>query len=195
MHSCLVATFERTIENIRRFMQVKRNLKGKTAEVEIKFIIINKNIKDMKNLIELADDLGIKNVCFDDLIPFKEITHLKGKKEKIAREIEVVKKIAEERKIRLVVGFRKGFYAIDQCDWPFHSIFIDVNGNIYPCCNIGVFWAREGSRESVSFGNIFTDDINTIWKGEKYQALRKMIVRNKTPGICQKANCLYVQEN
>lgn len=187
------APFEKVVENIRRFMQIKGSLRQKTAEVQIKFIIINKNVQEMQKLITLAADLGVKNICFDDLIPFKEINDLKVKEERIAQEIGMVKKVAEEKGIRLIIDLRKKPYTINKCPWPFGSLFIDVNGAVYPCCNLGVFWGREVLRESFAFGNIFTDDINAIWRGEKMEALRRKIAQNKVPEICKKANCLYVQ--
>lgn len=188
------ASFEKVVENIRRFMRIKESLGQKTAEVQIKFIIINKNVQEMQKLITLAADLGIRNICFEDLIPFKEINDLKVKEEEIAREMGVVKKIAEEKGIiRLLIHLGKKPYTINKCPWPFGRIFIDVNGGVYPCCSLGVFWGKEVSRERFAFGNIFTDDINAIWRGKKMEALRRKIAQSKVPEICKEANCLYVQ--
>lgn len=188
------ASFEKVVENIRRFMQIKESLRQKTAEVQIKFIIINKNVQEMQKLVTLAADLGVKNICFEDLIPFKEINDLKVKEERIAKEIGMVKKIAEEKGIRrLIIHLRKKPYAINKCPWPFGRLFIDVNGGVYPCCSLGVFWGKEVPRERFRFGNIFTDDINAIWRGKKMEALRREIAQNKVPEICKEANCLYVQ--
>jgi len=198
------ASFERVIKNIRKFMEIKKGLGRKNAVVSLKFIIINKNIQEIQRLIVLADTLGIENVCINDLIPFKEINHLKVDKDRVAKEVGLAKKIAKEKEINLISDLRKRPYSIGEyqkrpysireCQWPFRGVFIDINGEVYPCCSLGVFFGKAVQREISSFGNIFTDDLNSIWKGKNLEALRKKLAQNQVPEICKKVNCLYVQE-
>lgn len=188
------ASFEKVTGNIRRFMQIKEGLGQRTAKVEAKFIIINKNVQEMPQLVTLADDLGIKTIWFDDLIPFNEISDLKVEEERVAEEVSSVKKIAKEKGIRLIIDLRKEPSTISKCPWPFSGIFVSVDGEVYPCCNLPVFRGSEGHREEFTFGNILTDDINAIWRGERFEALRRKIAQNKVPKICEKANCFYVQK-
>lgn len=57
---------------------------------------------------------------------------------------------------------------------------ITVSGELLPCCY--------DKAAQYSFGNIFEQDIRTIWHGEKANRFRKMILQKRSrPSICQ--NC------
>jgi len=189
------SSFEKTIKNIKIFMRAKKELGHKDPEVELKFVIMSKNINELGDFIKIADELGIRRVFIDDLIPLKEIKHLKVDNEESVKAIEKVKKIAEEKNVKINFDLRRQSLSVNKCTWPIDNVFIDVEGNVYPCCNIGVFFAEGDSREKFSFGNILKQDANEIWKGKQYHQLRKMMMRNKTPAVCKMANCLYVHSS
>jgi radical SAM protein with 4Fe4S-binding SPASM domain len=113
--------------------------------------------------------------------------------EESVKAIEKVQKIAEEKNIKIIIDLKRQSLSVNKCGWPIDNIFVDVEGNVYPCCNIGVFFAEGDSREKFSFGNILREDANEIWKGKQYHQLRKMMMQNKAPAVCKMSNCLYVQ--
>jgi radical SAM protein with 4Fe4S-binding SPASM domain len=66
----------------------------------------------------------------------------------------------------------------NRCNWIYISTVILNNGDIVPCCR-----DVEGN---FTMGNIFKDDLKTIWNGEKYRGFRKMIAFNKSDvSICK----------
>lgn len=189
------SSFEKTTNNIKKFMQAKRDLGQKDPEVELKFVIMRKNINELEEFIKIAEGLDIKKVYIDDLIPLRETKHLKVSNEESIREVEKVKKIAEEKNIKIFFDLRREYLSVDECTWPIDNMFVDVEGNVYPCCNIGVFFAEGDLRENFSFGNILKENVNEIWRGKKYHQLRKMMMQNKAPAVCKMANCLYVHSD
>ena len=91
------SSFEKTINNIKMFMRQKKDLGQADPEVELKFVIMSKNINELEEFIKIADELGIKKVYIDDLIPLKETKHLKvGNKESVAA-VEEIKNLAAKK--------------------------------------------------------------------------------------------------
>lgn len=54
--------------------------------------------------------------------------------------------------------------AIRNCQWVYDKFFISAEGIVTPCC-----WSK------VELGNVFKEDFNSIWQGEKYNDLRDKI--------------------
>jgi hypothetical protein len=62
------------------------------------------------------------------------------------------------------------------CMAPWVSINNNPNGDILPCCV-----ARDGT-----FGNLYKDDIETIWNNEKYKDFRKGMLEDKKSSHCER---------
>ncbi|NSW46306.1 MAG: radical SAM protein [Bacteroidales bacterium] len=60
------------------------------------------------------------------------------------------------------------------CNAPFVNIYIDVDGNVTPCCF---------NRDDV-LGNIFTENIENIWHSDKAQNVRKQLLNKQFPKGC-----------
>jgi len=58
---------------------------------------------------------------------------------------------------------------IKDCEWVYTKMFIDIDGNVTPCC-----WSK------LPMGNIFEQSFNEIWKRSKYTQLRQMIKKGIT---------------
>jgi radical SAM protein with 4Fe4S-binding SPASM domain len=64
------------------------------------------------------------------------------------------------------------------CPWIYYSLAIHVNGNVVPCC-------RDPRGEEV-MGNILEQDLEEIWNGPKFRALRERIQKDQgSVGICR----------
>lgn len=62
------------------------------------------------------------------------------------------------------------------CMAPWVSVNNNPNGDILPCCV-----ARDGV-----FGNLYKDDIETIWNNEKYKEFRKGMLEEKQSPHCER---------
>lgn len=67
------------------------------------------------------------------------------------------------------------------CPYPWTSMVIASNGDVVACC-------RDLEHKTV-LGNLFTEDLVSIWNGEKYQNLRKALVDRKPEVIKACKNC------
>jgi radical SAM protein with 4Fe4S-binding SPASM domain len=65
----------------------------------------------------------------------------------------------------------------NQCPWPWLGTFIDVTGNVIPCC-------RVANADICSFGNLKEQSFDEIWKSDGYNHLREQIRTNDIPVFC-----------
>jgi len=71
------------------------------------------------------------------------------------------------------------------CDHVENTLTIRANGDVVPCCY--------DLTSQKKMGNINEQGLNSIWNGEKYEALRTEINSGKPTGIC--ANCNVVMKS
>lgn len=67
------------------------------------------------------------------------------------------------------------------CPYPWTSMVIASNGDVVACC-------RDLQHKTV-LGNLFNEDLASIWNGPKYQTLRQGLATKNTQGIKACANC------
>jgi radical SAM protein with 4Fe4S-binding SPASM domain len=71
--------------------------------------------------------------------------------------------------------------AYNLCPYPWTSIVVASNGDVVACC-------RDLQHKTV-LGNLFEQDMPSIWHGEKYQAFRKALADQKPEAVAACANC------
>jgi radical SAM protein with 4Fe4S-binding SPASM domain len=64
------------------------------------------------------------------------------------------------------------------CPWPWMGAFVDVSGNIVPCCRIG-------DASIYSMGNLKEVAFDAIWNSSAYKELRLRHKRNDIPEFCE----------
>lgn len=62
----------------------------------------------------------------------------------------------------------KSDYRGKSCSWPYRGVYISWDGGILPCCREELFPEND-------FGNVLSDDFQTIWNGDRYTQSRKLI--------------------
>jgi len=72
------------------------------------------------------------------------------------------------------------------CFYPFENIEINQKGEVYTCCPT---WINE-----YSIGNVFEQNLDEIWNGEKARKLRKSVIDGDY-SFCSKEYCVYVSGN
>ncbi|MFN8485762.1 MAG: radical SAM protein [Anaerolineae bacterium] len=65
------------------------------------------------------------------------------------------------------------------CRYPWTGLYVTVEGDILPCS-----WALASGRKGL--GNVYTDDLASVWWGEEYQAFRHQLTdaSQPLPDIC-----------
>jgi radical SAM protein with 4Fe4S-binding SPASM domain len=60
------------------------------------------------------------------------------------------------------------------CHYPWFTIYVTVDGYVMPCC-----WAQDSEHHHL--GNVFEDDVATVWWGSRYRELRRQMVDSSVP--------------
>jgi len=71
------------------------------------------------------------------------------------------------------------------CDRPYRMPFINVNGDMNPCC----IHETEYKRRFI-VGNIYKDSFEDIWNGKKMNKFRNKLKEGKVPAMCKNCNLL-----
>jgi radical SAM protein with 4Fe4S-binding SPASM domain len=73
---------------------------------------------------------------------------------------------------------RSGYHV---CPYPWASLVIASNGDVVACC-------RDLEHRSI-LGNLFTEDLGSVWNGERYRRLRENLVQAKPEANPACRNC------
>jgi len=159
-------------------LYVKNVGKEDARRSALHFVTDVNNVSEMPALVEMADQLGIGRVRFDEFrVIREEMLHLSllNCREVYAKKLEEAREIGKRFGVE-VVG--KDFFSEParlfspelMCKSPFIETNIDTYGNLTPCCYTGQ-----------SLGNVFEDGFEAIWFGKAYTKLRE----ERFLGACQ----------
>lgn len=176
--------FEKICENVRMLL----NFKTTKPEVNLSFLMTKENIEELPSFIELAKDLGAKNVTapnlsyvatplHDEIKAFSCGTIHKNFLEKI--------KEAERTAKKYKIAFRAYPLSTEEvfiCEEnPLANIYISSDGYVSPCVYLNfpmesfprIFCGRNYAVKRTCFGNIAGEDLFDIWNKEEYKEFRR----------------------
>jgi len=195
------ANYDTVVSNIRRFIELKKELKSPLPEIMFRFILTKKNINEAPLFLDFIASLGKKEdfgdgsmvefaglLYFDEIkefyleeLPENIINELKNKSEKLNIPITFTHQHPKSKRPRFTCAA-----------WV--EPFIFVTGDVIPCCATNENNQREFQKEQ-SFGNIYEQSMKEIWKSKKYKDFRKNVPRinGKVYPICK--NCRVTNMN
>ncbi len=173
---------------------LKKNLKK--PRVHIVYLILKKNIHEMPNIVELAGKIGVKELIFIHITHISNLWQDNEKgfscssDEKRSYEEIISKALKTAKKYKIKIDM-PSFIASDVAvcsENPLENLYISVEGEVSPCVYlyppipdgfIRIFCGKEHKTNKVSFGNIFYEDIETIWNKKEYVDFRKRFYERK----------------
>lgn len=187
--------FEKIMENIKKTIIIKKNLKVKKPYFRFQFVILEKNVSEIPKVVSLASELGINAVYFKPLFlsgiseRHDELVGNLSQDEvdnNVLEGIEIAKATHVRTNLRdlkknIMPEYWKLFYLenkdirqnLRKCPYPWFSVYITVDGGMRPCC---FFTSVSDSIES-----ILGEDLSEIWNSNKFQNFRKALRENKPP--------------
>ncbi len=201
-------SFQKTLKTIKKFNESNK----KKPKVCIHLVLCNKNYKDIPNIIQLSNKLGVKNVFIEPIVTVTEIVNigetLKLNKEQL-RELSNIAKMAYELcmdysiennlKDFINLGLTEKTNKMEEvikkkneisnkfdplCFEPFYNMIIRPNGRVGPCCMF------EHSGEYCH-----QKSLKKIWFGEHFTKVREKLLRGELMGYCSKCNPSQVVDN
>jgi radical SAM protein with 4Fe4S-binding SPASM domain len=199
--------FDSSMEALACMVAERRLRKAKRPEIDIHMTLLKENVSSLSQLQAACDTLGI-NFSFQ---PYSETTEaavgqtrLNGAsigsvrylphQESLRFTDEQVKQIQGEisrlpssfyTKLLLSLSneqLKQGLMPIRKCYITRNFMMIDPYGRVYPCTNL----------DGYVVGSVRDQTLASIWKGEKYEVLRKKLAQHLLP-IC--AHCCHCADN
>ena len=168
------SNFEKVLENITEFA------KDSKSRISIAMVAFKENQHLIKPTIDLITKTNIRFFYLQlAIINYGQDELSDVSSEKRVKKIDEndLKNYANDRKIILSIE-RTLYSKTNPCPWPWLGSYIDVSGNVIPCCRIA-------NSDICSMGNLLQNDFSSIWKSEKYQELRTRIKNNDIPEYCK----------
>ncbi len=178
------ANFKRLCDNIRTLTRARS---GKHPLVLINFVIIKQNIHQLKDMAQLAAELGADQLNFKQCDVIRE-DHGKGFgvfANKETREIRKLKKALKRarrsaRKCKVkTAAFRFTPDELPICNQdPRNSLFIRCDGTVAPCINLAyggsaTFLGKPVIMPTVHYGKLPDTGLNEIWETETGRFFRE----------------------
>ena len=182
------ANFEKTVQNIKRLQELKKELGSEKPELFLVMIVMKENYKEMPKMVELAKELGIPEIVFAGALTFKG-SKAGSIKKNAKKEFEEINRKTQEKadelgiKIILPLHETKAF-SPSECAYPWTTAYIDCYGNVIPCC---FSTQRNDSKvhdESI-LGNAIEEKFSKIWNSKKYVEFRQKLRSGEPPLICK----------
>lgn len=185
-------SFDRVLENIRRFIALKKKKQSLLPEISFRYTVIKYNIEEIPAFLDLAASFGTRKLLgeggridFVGNLEFQEVKHLSVYEFDPQLIQQVVEKtISYKFNTFLSHTERKRNPSIRQCICWLEP-YIMMGGDVIPCCNILMSNKRSTLREH-SFGNITTQTMREIWNSERFTRFRRTInhPQRKVPFLC-----------
>lgn len=213
--------FETVLRNVRTFIE-RRNVLGKSAPMlRINMTLMRENIAEVVEFVELARRLGVDGVemwqlnVLDDE-EMKRYHHQRGGWEfkyadqVLSRHAQLsnhwITKAAEraaqlgvqltfpsrDRAIifrtwiaslrAAVTGAGRRRVTTRDCQNPWRWLMVTSNGGVRPCCYA-----------TSDVANLEQESLQEVWNGARMQQVRRELLGNRVPSICQGAACEYVK--
>ena len=194
--------FDVIIRNIKALMALKAERGSATPEVSLWLTGLRETLDELLDFIRLAHSLEIDRVYLQRLVYWNsenndqlarpEQSLFKSRQ----REEESILESAEELARQLAVRFEASGATTPKaslskngqeqpwsaCMRPWTLMYITARGSAFPCC-IAPFSTEHLGQ--LSLGNAFTQNLASIWNGQRYQEFRRRLLSPDPPECCK----------
>jgi len=158
--------FETTLSAVRAFLS---GLEQKDRrKVKLHFVAHAENFGEIPDFVVLANKLGVAAVSVGNYLISRakrfrySLLHVK---EEYNMTVDRARDLGG--RLGVTVAARKFFTeeerSIEECRSPFDECFIQINGDVSPCCFSGSYY----------MGNVYETSFEDVWFGKEYCKLRK----------------------
>ena len=185
--------FARLVENLRRFLQLRRETGNTRPKVEVFYLMTSANFAELPRAVELAADLGADELVatnldyvitagLDELRAYSSAPPAPAYSDTLEEAHRVSR--------RTGIAFRPHrlqFTEMAVCDLnPLKILFVSADGGVSPCVYTSPLGRSEIPRvfeglplevPVVCFGNVNVRPLTEIWEGAAYRDFRQRFAR------------------
>ena len=195
--------WERLMANLRMLQRIKKEVGSERPHVELAFVMMRSNIRELPRFVELAHELGAGSATANHMVPFQPLATAGESCWRIKETTNEMLRRARDTAARLGLPFPSpqlfgeavrrdpAANGVDRfglpvsastrqrghCPFPWHFAAIDMRGDIVPCG----WW-----NGSVAMGNIGRDSFLSIWNNDAYRRLRAEHREGSLCATCQR---------
>ncbi len=187
--------FDSTVENLRN-LQAAREKSGRNLWLSGTFVVMNDNIHELTAFVELFLGIGFNQVIFKPLDVFSTRENLR---QHVARH-KILPRVAAlakefEGKIRIDHFDLEDNHPADDCLALARerAVFINCNGDVAPCCNLGhhvpiikkrfLLSSKKGNN-FFAFGNLRDTGLEEVLADPVYARFGDAFRSGKLPDVC-----------
>jgi radical SAM protein with 4Fe4S-binding SPASM domain len=193
--------FERVCEAIRKLGEKVGHSGAGKPDRRMTFTMSRENIAEAAEFVRLASRLGVRNVSYRDMLffegsgysPADGIATLAA--DELAATRDAILKAAIAHRVDVVLSELLAGTAESRrtCRRPWMNAFVDVYGNLYPCCQVT---QRNNDTTQYAMGNLLREEFTDVWNSQAYRQLRGDIVHpSAIPPLCEGCNMLKKVES
>ena len=197
-------SFKRVITNIRQLVALRRERKASVG-ISLSIVLMKQNIGELCDFIKLAADLGVDEVktlyvrIYPELFRERRNRDISVKPEDslFYHQEESDMLIEEARQLSKQLGlsfcheplFCCSETRIRTCNEPWKSLFINFNGDVYPCPASEILFKPKIDSGQYNGGNIWKQPVEEFWNNPFWQALRKTNIKENREEIIPECLC------
>ena len=172
--------FEHVLANLKNLLSLRDSLSSK-SKIKIVAVAMAENTLQLPSLANLALELGV------DELMVQNMQFWSGNQDYFARRSQHKADALFEQVYQQCCKITAGKIVFKmphrgthhQCNWPWTSLFVSVEGEVTACCNCP-------DPRVLSFGNLQHQTLEEIWWSSNYQKFRSSLAdQMDIPEICR----------
>jgi len=180
--------FAKLLENLRRFLVLRREAGNPRPKVEVFFLMTRSNLAELPRAVELAAELGADELVATNLdyVITPDLDQLRAYSDAppASAHREALDKAGEAARAAGIAfrPYRLEFREMAVCDLnPLKILFVAADGSVSPCVYTSlagqsgiprVFEGRPLETPVVSFGNVNQRPLAEVWESAAYREFR-----------------------
>ena len=163
---------EKVISGTKDFMRIRREMKSRTPNIALQFLVMKHNENEINEIKRLADEIGADRLLIKNI----EVRSVEEAREWLPDDKQF-RRYDFDGKNLVVKGSDKA-----SCTRPWLSTLVNWDGQVVPCC-----FDKNGQ---YPMGNVHDHKpVEDIWRGDVFMTFRRQLLTNrKSIDICRNCN-------
>ena len=150
-------------------------------------VLQNKNYHEIFKVFDLCRKIGFDDLTFqiqlsswgqDYWVDKNKSMQINFNAEQVQEDFEKIRNLGKKNNFNIRIFEENALNFDKQCQWPFRSSYVSVDGSVVPCAPIS-------DPKVVTMGNIKETSYEKIWKSKAYDKLRDNIRKNNLDNYCK----------